>query len=91
VRPTLPLGGLVAAASTWGVCGEQLPPAGTTEITLAPGASTWVTITFNVQPSCPSALPVLFNVVYTRAGQSAESVIAGFNDLGDVRYTGCDT
>ena len=91
VRPTLPLGGLVVASSTWSSCGEQFPRDGATEVSLDPGATSWVTITFNVQPSCPAALPVLFNVVYSRAGQPAEMTIAGFNDLGDVPYTGCRT
>jgi hypothetical protein len=91
VRPTLPLGGLVAQASTWGTCGEQFPTSATHEVTLAPGATIWVTVTFGVQQACPAPLPVFFNVVYNRSDEQAAAIIAGFNDLGDVPYSGCGT
>lgn len=86
--PVLPLHGLRARAATWGGCG-QLSPAGSGEsYPLAAGATTWLTITFDVLVACPAPIPVQFTVDYTQAGGSGTADLPGFNDLGDVPYSG---
>jgi hypothetical protein len=87
VQAVLPLGGLRAAVTTWGACG-QLPLAGGGDgYPLPAGATTWWTITFAVLVACPAPLPVLFTVHYTQAGRSDTADLPGFPDLGDAPYT----
>jgi hypothetical protein len=86
VEAVLPLDGLRATVTTWGSCG-QLPPAASGDHPLPAGATTWLTITFDVLIPCPGPLPVLFTVHYTQAGRSGTIDLPGFPDLGDVPYT----
>jgi len=89
----LPLGGLTVTTQTWGPCGQLpatghpagrvLPPA------LRPGASTWLTITFQVLVRCPQPLPVQFTLHYDQQGHPAAIRLPGFTDLGQVPYSGC--
>ena len=90
VRPVLPLGGLHAIASGWDTCG-WLPEPGQAQTSLDPGATGWVTITFDVLVPCPGALPVQFNVGYRHSGRQATAVFDSFPDLSQVQYTGCGT
>ena len=89
----LPLGGLTVTTQTWGPCGQLpatghpagrvLPPA------LRPGASTWLTITFQVLVRCPQPLPVQFTLDYRQQGRPAAIRLPGFPDLSQVPYAGC--
>ncbi|MDP9847135.1 hypothetical protein J2853_006346 [Streptosporangium lutulentum] len=89
VETALPLNGLRATASAWGGCG-QLPPVDTaTSHSLPPGATTWLTSTFDVLIPCPAPIPVLFTLTYTQEGHTVSSDLRGFPDLGDVPYTRC--
>jgi hypothetical protein len=87
LEPVLPLGGLRPTASAWGGCG-QLPPVPAGDLTLAAGATTWLTMTFDVLDRCPAPFPVGFTLTYTQAGRPAVADLRGFPDLGDVPYTG---
>jgi hypothetical protein len=85
----LPLGGLRVAAFAWTSCG-QLPAVDDTDPHALPsGATAWLRMTFDVLTPCPGPLPVLFTVTYAQAGNLAVTNVGGFNDLGDVPYTGC--
>ena len=86
----LPLGGLRALSQQWGPCGvlpRSQDPASV--YLLAPGASTWLTVTFQVLKRCPGPDPVQFTVVYDWNGQRAAAILPGFSDLTQVPYTGC--
>ena len=96
-RSVLPMGGLKQVGWQWGPCGalagglgqQAFDQAGQEEEILAPGQSVWLTATFQVQLSCPAALPVQFTVGYIAQGRSATASLPGFPDLGQVTYTGC--
>jgi hypothetical protein len=79
----LPIGGLHVRAKTFGTCGSVGGNVGPQP--LAAGNSTWMSATFDVDVPCPTAIPVLFVAVY----DTEESVLGGFQDLGQVPYTGC--
>jgi hypothetical protein len=89
IKAVLPLGGLRAISQQWGPCGalpalQELPGD-----VLAPGASTWFTVTFKVLRGCPGPLPVQFTVEYDSNGQTAAAILPGFSDLSQVPYPGC--
>jgi hypothetical protein len=91
IEPVLPLGGLKAVASRWGTCGA-LSGLGLGQPTaLGPGATGWLTVTFDVMVSCPQPLPVQFKISYTQAGELVIADLAGFSDLGQVQYDNCGT
>jgi hypothetical protein len=91
IKPVLPLGGLHAIASQWGTCGS-LPGPGLEQATsLAPGATGWLTITFDVTVGCPQPIPVGFKVSYMQAGRLATTELDSFPDLGQVRFNKCST
>jgi hypothetical protein len=91
IKPVLPLGGLQEIASQWGTCG-LLPAPGLGQATsLAPGATGWLTVTFDVRVSCPQALPVLFKVSFVQASRLVTADFDSFPDLGQVRYNNCTT
>jgi hypothetical protein len=89
VDPILPLHGLRATGSTWGSCGQLPPVPSGPGYPLPGGATTWLTITFDVLQPCPGPLPVGFALTYTQDGHPGISNPAGFNDLSDVPYTRC--
>jgi hypothetical protein len=89
VDPILPLGGLQETGSTWGSCGQLPPVPSGPGYPLPGGATTWLTITFDVLQPCPGPLPVGFGISYTQNGQPGYSYQLGFPDLGDVPYTRC--
>jgi hypothetical protein len=91
IEPVLPIGGLQAVASQWGTCGA-LPEPGQDESTaLGPGATGWLTVTFDVTLSCPQPLPVQFKISYVQAGRLEVADLNGFADLGQVQYNNCAT
>lgn len=92
IEPVLPMGGLKAVASRWGTCGAliELGP-GPGPATLGPGATGWLTVTFDVMVGCPQPLPVQFKVSYAQAGRLVTAELPGFADLGQVQYNNCGT
>jgi hypothetical protein len=91
ITPVLPLSGLRPIASRWGTCGS-LPEPGIVQATsLAPGATGWLTVTFDVLVVCPQPLPVGFIVSFTQAGRLVTARFDSFPDLGQVRYKNCRT
>jgi hypothetical protein len=89
IRAILPIGGLRAVAQAWGPCGELPQPEAATSPTLSPGASAWFTVTFKVLVGCPGPMPVQFALDYVQHGRAASARLPGFNDLGQVTYSGC--
>ncbi|MDH2426920.1 hypothetical protein [Sphaerisporangium sp. TRM90804] len=87
-QAVLPLRGLRARGATWGGCGQLSPVATGDDHSLPGGATTWLTITFDVLVPCPKPIPVLFAVQYTQASRSGTAELPGFADLGNVPYTG---
>jgi hypothetical protein len=79
----LPIGGLHVRAKGFGTCGSVGGNIGPQP--LAAGNSTWMNATFDVDVRCPGPIPVLFVAVY----DTGESILGGFQDLGQVPYTGC--
>jgi hypothetical protein len=91
IKPVLPLGGLQEIASQWGTCGS-LPVPGPGQVTsLAPGATGWLTVAFDVRVRCPQPLPVLFKVSFVQARRLVTADLDSFPDLGQVRYNNCPT
>jgi hypothetical protein len=88
----LPLGGLKQVAEQWATCGA-LPSAAApdqVDVVLLPGASTWLTVTFQVKVRCPGAYPVQFTVGYHKeSGGQGTASLPGFADLSEVPYSGC--
>jgi len=93
IAPVLPLGGLRAVASRWGTCGAlpELGPGRHQATALGPGATGWLTVTFDVMVGCPQPLPVQFKISYVQAGRLVTAELPGFPDLGQVRYSNCGT
>jgi hypothetical protein len=96
VEAVLPLGGLRAVSEQWEPCGFL--PTGQEQpgSRLAPGASIWFTVTFQVLRRCPRPLPVQFTIDYAWFtigydwhAQPAAASLPGFPDLGKVPYSGC--
>jgi hypothetical protein len=87
VQADLPLRGLRATATTWGSCGQLPPTASGDDYPLPAGATTWLTITFDVLVACPAPIPVGFTIHYTQASRSGAADLPGFPDLGNVPYT----
>jgi hypothetical protein len=96
IEPVLPIGGLKAVASQWGTCGalpdlDQVQSTTGQSTTLGPGATGWLTVTFDVMISCPQPLPVQFKISYMLAGSLGVADLNGFADLGQVHYSNCGT
>ena len=89
VEAVLPLGGLKAISQQWAPCGALPGGADVAGNSLAPGASTWFTVTFKVLMTCPGPLPVQFTVHYAVQGLATAVSLPGFSDLGHVPYSGC--
>jgi hypothetical protein len=88
-KPVLPMGGLRATAGVWGTCGALLPPGAVADPSLGPGATGWLTVSFDVQVQCPEPLPVQFRVSYRESGRVATAELDEFPDLTPIHYTGC--
>jgi len=91
IEPVLPLGGLREIASRWGPCGSLPEPGLGQASSLAPGATGWLAVTFDVMVGCPQPLPVLFKVSFVQASRLATADLNSFPDLGQVRYNNCTT
>jgi hypothetical protein len=93
IEPVLPMGGLKAVTSRWGTCGAlpELGPGPGQATALGPGATGWLTVTFDVMVGCPQPLPVQFKISYVQAGKLVTAEFAGFADLGQVQYNNCGT
>ena len=91
IEPVLPLGGLREIASRWGPCGSLPEPGLGQASSLAPGATGWLAVTFDVMVGCPQPLPVLFKVSFVQASRLATADLDSFPDLGQVRYNNCTT
>jgi hypothetical protein len=89
VKAVLPLGGLKQVSQTWTPCGSLPGLLVPGPATLPAGASTWLTVTFQVQETCPAPYPVQFNVRYLTRGHAATASLPGLPDLGAVPYRGC--
>jgi len=89
VAAVLPLGGLKAISQQWAPCGALPSGPDVAGNSLAPGASTWFTVTFKVLMTCPGPLPVQFTVHYAVQGLATTVSLPGFSDLGHVPYSGC--
>jgi hypothetical protein len=57
---------------------------------LPSNGTAWLSATFQVLEACPSKLPVQFSVSYQQNGRTHTAQLAGFPDLEQVPYTGCD-
>ena len=57
----------------------------------SPGATGWLTVTFDVMVGCPQPLPVFFKVSFVQAGRLVTAELDSFPDLGEVRYNNCTT
>jgi hypothetical protein len=91
IEPVLPIGGLTAVASRWGTCGALTGVGPGQPTALGPGATDWLTVTFDVTVSCPQPLPVQFRISYVQAGRLEVADLNGFADLGQVQYNSCKT
>jgi hypothetical protein len=93
VTAVLPLGGLKQVSSQWEPCGA-LPTALSAdpeEVILLPGASTWLTVSFQVSRRCPTASPVQFSVKFLAEGRerATATILPGFSDLSQVSFSSC--
>jgi hypothetical protein len=86
VQTVLPLGGLRVVSQRWARCGAL---AGLRSVVIAPGASAWFSVTFDLLERCPGAFPVQFKVAYDWGGFHNIVVLPGFADLSQVPYPGC--
>lgn len=96
VVAALPLsGGLQPVGWAWGPCGAISSRAGQVAADLSagedlsPGESGWFTMTFRVLVKCPGPYPVQFIVRFDSNGRTSAAQVEGFNDLGQVQYSGC--
>ncbi|MCP2324468.1 hypothetical protein HDA40_002975 [Hamadaea flava] len=86
----LPLGGLRQISAAWGDCGEPSAQDATTELRVGPGATAWLSATFELLEKCPAPYPVRFIVAYLDgAGIARQDLIGSFPDLGGVPFPGC--
>jgi hypothetical protein len=89
IHVVLPLGGLRPLSRQWAPCGVPPHDQALLGSRLSPGASAWLTVTFQVLTKCPTALPVQFTVGLAQNGHRGSVSLPGFPDLGDVPYSGC--
>jgi hypothetical protein len=83
-------GGLRAVSWQWAPCGSSNAGTHHTIVSLGPGSTAWLSVTFKVLVHCPAADPVEFNVKYvTSGGVRVTDALPGFDNLGEVRYSGC--
>jgi hypothetical protein len=59
------------------------------QLKLAERATLWVSAVFPVTVGCPGPFPVQFALSHTDTTGAMSDSDVGFNDLGDVAYTGC--
>jgi hypothetical protein len=88
IEVRLPLNGMRVAGTAWGSCGQLTVPG--TPPTLDPGATIWLSATFDVEAQCIAPLPVQFRLTYTYAGTTSTVDVGGFADLGGILYRNDD-
>lgn len=93
LQASTPIGGLALRNVGWGACGQLHPaPIGGTSAEgqpsrqIPPGGSDWMYALYYVAEDCPSPYPVRFLI---DVGSTGLVDVGGFNDLGNVPYTGC--
>ena len=93
LQASTPMGGLSLRNVGWGACGQlQAAPIGRTNAEgqpsrlIPPGASDWMYALYDVAEDCPAPYPVRFLI---DVGATGLLDVGGFNDLGNVPYTGC--
>jgi hypothetical protein len=96
VTPVYPLtGGELSEVSwRWGPCatvrsGLRQPAVSDGSVSLAPGATTWLSVTFDVHVRCPSGFPVGFDVRYAAGHVDVTAALPGFPEVSPVQYSGC--
>jgi hypothetical protein len=96
VTPVYPMAGgeLGEVSWQWGSCapvhsGLHQPAVSHGTVSLGPGATTWLSVTFNVLVRCPAAYAVGFDVAYVTGQLQVTASLPGFPDLGQVQYSGC--
>jgi hypothetical protein len=95
VGVSFPAGGDLRLVSwAWGPCGAISSRAGQLAADsggqdLSPGESGWFTVTVQVLVTCPTPYPVQFTVQFDSNGRTSFALVQGFNDLGQVPYSGC--
>jgi hypothetical protein len=90
VRTREPLAGLEPLTTRVGACGQNRgSPVSFDPSTVTPGAATWLTVTVQVHVKCPGPYPVQFRVDYRQGNHANDELLAGFDDLAGVSYTGC--
>ncbi|HEY7224529.1 MAG TPA: hypothetical protein VH561_13210 [Micromonosporaceae bacterium] len=90
----LPIGGFDVAGTVWGTCGQLFPFADTMAPRppeLATNEKTWLSAVLYPSDPCPAPFPVRFLLSYVDSlGRVNTGLdVGGFNDLGQVPYTGC--
>jgi hypothetical protein len=78
----------------WGPCvtvrsGLDQPAISRGNVSLAPGATTWLSVTFDVHVRCPSGFPVGFDVRYAAGHVDVTAALPGFPEVSPVQYSGC--
>jgi hypothetical protein len=90
VRTREPLSGLEPVSTGVGACGQNKGSSGSFDPATVPaGAATWLTVTVQVHVKCPGPYPVQFRVDYRQGDRVDDELLAGFDDLTGVPYTGC--
>jgi hypothetical protein len=90
VEAILPLGGLRVSRQSLGPCGGLGLARSIAGATIPAGSSVWVSAVFDVLLTCPTPLPVQFNVSYSQGQSTGTASLGGFPDLGGVSFSGCD-
>jgi hypothetical protein len=91
VAPVVPLSGLQATQARWGPCGSLPQPVPEPSLSLPPGGTRWLSVTFRVLVRCPEPFPVLFKVKFAQSGHTMTAEFDSFPDLGQVKYNNCPT
>lgn len=91
VDAVLPLGGLHVSRQSLGPCGGLGQARPITGALVPVGGTAWISVVFDVLVTCPTPLPVQFNVQYTQGQRTGTASLGGFADLDGVIYSGCDT
>jgi hypothetical protein len=93
LQASAPIGGLNLREVGFGSCGQlQAAPIGSTAVDgqplrlIPPGGSDWMYAMYDVPEACPAPYPVRFLI---DVGATGLLDVGGFNDLGNVPYSGC--
>ncbi|GAA1826046.1 hypothetical protein GCM10009682_52190 [Luedemannella flava] len=93
LQASAPLGGLSLRGVGWGACGQLgvvpmgAAAAGQPTRLIPAGGFDWIWALYDVTEACPAPYPVRFLIDPVTSADLVD--VGGFNDLGDVPYTGC--